>query len=151
MRLRCIFMYTLLTMFIAPIFGQGTEGSNIVSRTLLLSDGSKKIEQRVYDNGLGDVVQEVLSYTGSTLPSVVVHHEYDAYRRRTKTWLPVTSSGSAYVMSNTIAYQAQSQYSDTKPLSRTVYDTFLPTQPKAQYKAGAQWQDNQKMVSVIYR
>ena len=144
-------MYTLLTMFIAPIFGQGTEGSNIVSRTRLLSDGSKKIEQRVYDNGLGDVVQEVLSYTGSTLPSVVVHHEYDAYRRRTKTWLPVTSSGSAYVMSNTIAYQAQSQYSDTKPFSRTVYDTFMPTQPKAQYKAGAQWQDNQKMVSVIYR
>ena len=70
-------MYTLLTMFIAPVSGQETEGSNIVSRTLLLSDGSKKIEQRVYDNGLGDVVQEVLSYTGSTL-----HHLRQRLRQR---------------------------------------------------------------------
>ena len=91
-------MYTLLTMFIAPVSGQGTEGSNIVSRTRLLSDGSRKIEQRVYDNGLGDVVEEVLSYTGSTLPGIVVHHEYDSCRRRTRTWLPVTiTSGSGFV------------------------------------------------------
>ena len=109
MRLRNIFLYALLTMFIAPVSAQETEGSNIVSRTLLESDGSKKIEQRVYDNGLGDVVQEVQSFIGSSLPSIVVHHEYDSYRRRTKTWLPVTSSGSGYVMSSTVAYQAQSQ------------------------------------------
>ena len=57
MILRRIFIYALLLMFIAPISGQRTEGSNIVSRTRLLSDGTKKIEQRVYDNGLGDVVQ----------------------------------------------------------------------------------------------
>ncbi len=150
MRLRHVFLCLLMTMFIVPVSGQETEGSNIVSRTRLLADGSKKIEQRVYDNGLGDMVQEVQSYIGSSLPSVVVHHEYDEYRRMTKTWLPVTSSGSDYVMSNTIAYQAQSQYSDTKPFSRTVYDTFLPSQPQAQYKAGAQWQDNQKKVNAIY-
>ena len=59
MRLRCVILYVLLTMFMVPVSAQETEGSNIVSRTLLLSDGSKKIEQRVYDNGLGDVVQEV--------------------------------------------------------------------------------------------
>ena len=107
MRLRCVILYILLTMFMAPVSGQETEGSNIVSRTLLLSDGSKKIEQRVYDNGLGDVVQEVQSFIGSTLPAIVVHHEYDAYRRRTKTWLPVTTtSGSDYVMSSVIASQA---------------------------------------------
>ncbi len=150
MKLRHVFLCLLMTMFIVPVSGQETEGSNIVSRTRLLADGSKKIEQRVYDNGLGDMVQEVQSYIGSSLPSVVVHHEYDEYRRMTKTWLPVTSSGSDYVMSNTIAYQAQSQYSDTKPFSRTVYDTFLPSQPQAQYKAGAQWQDNQKKVNAIY-
>ena len=144
-------MYTLLTMFIAPIFGQGTEGSNIVSRTRLLSDGSRKIEQRVYDNGLGDVVEEVLSYTGSTLPGIVVHHEYDSCRRRTRTWLPVTiTSGSGFVSGSTVASLAQSQYGDTKPFSRTEYDGFLPSQPSAQYKAGAQWQDNNKRVKVTY-
>ena len=150
MILRRVFLYALLPLSAAPVSGQETEGSNIVSRTLLLSDGSKKIEQRVYDNGLGDVVQEVQSFIGSSLPSIVVHHEYDSYRRRTKTWLPVTSSGSGYVMSSTVAYQAQSQYGDSKPFSRTEYDTFLPSQPSAQYKAGAQWQDYQKKVSVTY-
>ena len=151
MILRRIFMYALLLMSIAPVCGQETAGSDIVSRTWLLSDGSKKLEQRVYDNGLGDIVEEVLSYTGSTLPSVVVRHEYDSYRRRTRTWLPVTSSGSGYVMSSTVSSLAQSQYDDTKPFARTVYDTFLPSQPKAQYKAGAQWQNNEKKVSLTYR
>lgn len=151
MILRRVFLYALLPLSAAPVSGQETEGSNIVSRTLLLSDGSKKIEQRVYDNGLGDVLQEVQSFIGSSLPSIVVHHEYDSYRRRTRTWLPVTSSGSGYVMSGTVAYQAQSQYDDTKPFSRTVYDTFLPSQPSAQYKAGAQWQNNEKKVSLTYR
>ena len=151
MILRRVFLYALLSLSAAPVSGQETEGSNIVSRTLLLSDGSKKIEHRVYDNGLGDVLQEVQSFIGSSLPSIVVHHEYDSYRRRTRTWLPVTSSGSGYVMSGTVAYQAQSQYDDTKPFSRTEYDTFLPSLPKAEYKAGAQWQNNEKNVSLTYR
>ena len=77
-----------------PVRGQDVPGSNIVSRTLLSSDGTRAVEQRVYDNGLGDVVQEIQSYPGSTLPSIVIHHEYDEYRRRTRNWLPVTSSGS---------------------------------------------------------
>ena len=56
MRLRRVILYVLLTMFMAPVSGQETEGSNIVSRTLLLSDGSKKIEQRVYDKVLTGTV-----------------------------------------------------------------------------------------------
>ena len=135
-------LIALVTAIISPVRGQTSAGSNIVSRTLLSSNGTSKINQRVYDNGLGDVVQEIQSYTGSTLPSVVVHHEYDEYRRRTKSWLPVTSSDSLFVNVNTIASQAQSQYSDTAPFSRTVYDGFLPLQPSRQYKAGAQWQNN---------
>jgi hypothetical protein len=71
--LRHIILSILMTSFILPVSGQETAGSNIVSRTQLLSDGSKAIEQRVYDNGLGDIVQEVQSYPGSTLPSVIVH------------------------------------------------------------------------------
>jgi len=61
MRQRHIILFLLMTLFILPVSSQETAGSNIVSRTLLLSDGSKAIEQRVYDNGLGDVIQEVQS------------------------------------------------------------------------------------------
>ena len=41
---------------IAQVRAQDVPGSNIVSRTFLSPDGSGKIVQRVYDNGLGDVV-----------------------------------------------------------------------------------------------
>lgn len=152
MRLLFLFLSFLATAFTAPVQGQflNVPGSNIVSRTLLSPDGATKVGQRVYDNGLGDIVQEILFYPGSALPGVVVHHEYDEYRRRTKSWLPVVSSDSLFVSGNTIAYQAPSQYSDTAPFSRTVYDGFLQSQPSAQYKAGAQWQDNEKRVTNAY-
>ena len=52
--LRPLILSVLMTLFILPVSGQETAGSNIVSRTLLQSDGSKAIQQRVYDNGLGD-------------------------------------------------------------------------------------------------
>ena len=146
MSLRCVLLSFLMAVFTPPVSSQEMEGSNIVSRTLLLSDGSKAIEQRVYDNGLGDVIQEVQSYPGSSLPSVVVRHEYDEYRRKTKTWLPVTSSGNAFVSGSMIASQAQAQYSDTAPFSRTVYDSFLPSLPKEQYNAGALWQGHGQRV-----
>ena len=102
-------LYILLAAVVLPIHGQSAPGSNIVSRTFLSADETKAIEQRVYDNGLGDIVQEVQSYPGSTLPSVIVHHEYDEHRRKTKTWLPVTSSGSDFVSSNMVAFLSQSQ------------------------------------------
>ena len=152
MRLLLIFLSSLLSAFLRPSLGlsQNASGSNIVSRTMLSSDCTASVNQRVYDNGLGDIVQEIQSYTGSTLPSVTVHHEYDEYRRRTKSWLPVSSSDSLFIAGNMIAYNAVSQYSDNAPYSRTVYDGFLPTQPSAQYKAGVQWQNNDKKVSLAY-
>lgn len=151
MRLRYIILPVLMMSIISPAWGQTSAGSSIASRTLLISDGTKKIEQRVYDNGLGDVIQEVQSYTGSSLSSVVVHHEYDEYRRRTKSWLPVTfSSGNGFIAGSTIASQAVSQYSDSAPFSRTEYDGFLPSQPSVEYKAGAQWQNNDKKVNITY-
>ena len=152
MRLLLIFLSSLLTAFLRPSLGQAqnVSGSNIVSRTMLSSDCTASVNQRVYDNGLGDIVQEIQSYTGSSLPSVTVHHEYDEYRRRTRSWLPVSSSDSLFIADNTIAYNAVSQYSDNAPYSRTVYDGFLPSQPSAQYKAGAQWQNNDKKVSLAY-
>ncbi len=108
-----------------PVKSQDIPGSSIVSRTFLSSDGSTKLVRRSYDNGLGDVVQEIQSFSGSSLPNIVVHHEYDEYRRKTRSFLPVTSSDSLYVSGNTVGYMAQSQYSDSAPSSRTEYDGFL--------------------------
>ena len=145
-----IFQCFLTMTCFAPVNAQDNAGSDIISRTMLSADGKKMIEQRVFDNGLGDIVQEIQSYPGSTLKSVIIGHEYDELRRKTKTWLPVTSSsGSNFV--NNISALADSQYGQkSKAFSLTEYDGFLQLQPSAQYKAGAKWQDNKKKVSVTY-
>ena len=75
MRLRDILLYILMLSVIAPARGQSSAGSNIVSRTVLSGDGLKAAEQCVYDNGLGDVIQEVQSWPGSSLPSLAVRHD----------------------------------------------------------------------------
>lgn len=139
-----------MTSYIVPVGTQDTPGSSITSRTFLSPDGSRKLVLRVYDDGLGDVVQEIRFFTDSTLPSIVVHHEYDKYRRRTRSWLPVVSPDSFFVSSGTIATQTGLQYDDAAPFTRTEYDGFLPSQPSAQYKAGSQWQGNGRKVSVAY-
>ena len=155
MRLRYIYLYFLMmTLTTVPLRAQdmaGSDiGSNIVSRTMLSPDGARSLTQRVFDNGLGDIVQETQYYPGTTLPVVVVHHEYDDYRRRTRSWLPVTSSDSVFVSGGTVATMAGSQYSDAAPFSRTEYDGFLPSQPAATFKAGVLWQGNNKKDSVTY-
>ena len=150
-KIKYILLSSMTITFLAPVQAQNEAGSNIASRTKLQATGNKAIEQRVYDNGLGDIVQEVQSYPGSTLKSVVVNHEYDELRRKTKSWQPVYSSTGSDFVSN-VAALANSQYKkDSAPFSRTEYDNFLPSQPSAQYKAGAQWQNYGKKVSVTYR
>lgn len=152
MKVHYLFVCCLMMLFIPSVQAQNYAGSSIVSRTKLQSRGTRAIEQRVYDNGLGDIVQETQSFPGSSLSDIVVHHEYDDYRRKTKTWLPVTSAaGGGFVSNNTVSNLARSQYGgDSAPFSRTVYDDFLMPQPSAQFKAGSLWQDNDKKVSVTY-
>lgn len=57
MKSRYIWILNVLVMlFITSARGQTTPGSNIVSRTYLSSDSTRMLVQRVYDNGLGDVI-----------------------------------------------------------------------------------------------
>ena len=154
MRTRYFFFFFLTALLLAPARAQempgGGTGSDIVSRTVLAPGGARKAVQRVYDNGLGDIVGETQYFQGSNLPGTVVRHDYDGYRRRTRSWLPAVTSDSLLAGGGTVAGMAQAQYSDNAPFSRTEYDAFLPAQPSAQYKAGAQWQGNGRKVSVTY-
>ena len=136
---------------VAPVCGQTVPGSCIVTRTVLSSDSTRVLEQRSYDNGLGDVIQDIRSFPGTQYPDIVVLHEYDDYRRLSKSWLPVTSpSGGGYVSANSVGYMAPALYNDAAPFSRTEYDGFLPSQPSAVRKAGALWQSTGKTVSFTY-
>jgi hypothetical protein len=43
-----------MAAFLAPAYGQSIAGSSIASKTLLSSDGARKVEQHVYEfNGVG--------------------------------------------------------------------------------------------------
>ena len=64
LRLWAIFLSFLTMSSVAPILAQDVPGSSIVSRTFLSPDVARKAVRRVYDNGLGDIVQEIQSYTG---------------------------------------------------------------------------------------
>ncbi len=59
MRLRHIILCFLMMVFIATVQGQTVPGSSIVSRTYLSADSTRLMEQRVYDNGLGDMAQNI--------------------------------------------------------------------------------------------
>ena len=54
---RLFFLFALMAAFLASANSQSIAGSSIASKTLLSSDGARKVECRVYDNGLGDIVQ----------------------------------------------------------------------------------------------
>ena len=57
MRLRHIFLYFLLMLFISPSSRQNLPGSNIVSHTVLSSDGEKKaLRQRAWRHHSGGKV-----------------------------------------------------------------------------------------------
>ena len=65
MSLRHTILFFLTAAVVVPASAQTmAAGSDIVSRTLLSSYGTRAVEQRVYDNGLGDVVQEIQSRIG---------------------------------------------------------------------------------------
>lgn len=145
------FICCQILFFVSSTQAQNNAGSSIVSRTKLQNSGARYLEQRVYDNGLGDIVQEVQSFLGSSYPKIIVNYEYDKYRRKTKTWLPVTSnSNNGYIRDNEIVAMAESRYHDNAPFALTVYDNFLPSQPSSQYKAGSEWQSNDKKISITY-
>lgn len=145
------FICSQVLFLVSPALAQNNAGSNIVSRTKLQKFGSMYLEQRVYDNGLGDVVQEVQAFPNSSVPDIIVKHEYDGHRREIRTWLPVAScSNSGYTEDYLIDRMAESQYYDSAPYALTEYDNFLPSQSAAQYKAGYEWQGNDKKVSATY-
>ena len=150
-RIYIALLFYLTLSFIHPVQAQDMNGSSIVSRAKLQSRGTRYLEQHLYDNGLGDVVREVQSCPGTSFPDIITNHEYDQYRRKTKTWQPVTSSqNSGYLGDNIIANMAETQYQDNAPFSLTVYDNFLVSQPSAQFKAGSEWHNKNKKVSISY-
>lgn len=78
--LRYIILFFLTAAFNASIHGQTVPGSNIVSRTYLSADSTRLLEQRMYDNGLGDVQFGV--YRKEEVDRVVSDEEIFEYQEK---------------------------------------------------------------------
>ena len=134
---------------ILTLSAQQVGGSSISVRTYTSADTTRNgdtlryVEEKVFDNGLGDIIQEQkLGYSADTGTAIVTHHDYDSYRRETSVWLPTAiQTGGSYVPRNTLATAAMSFYGDQKPYSRTTYDEYWPAFPSSTTIAGSTWHD----------
>ena len=136
-----VFLWSVLTAS-----GQSVGGSSISSRVhTSASDTTKFIEKRVYDNGLGDITEEVLTGTTPDHSDLVILHEYDAYRRHTAQWLPVPVSGNGgFAAAASLKSAACTQYGDMKPFSSSNYDKYLFEEESERFKPGEEWHDGGK-------
>lgn len=146
--------YLIMSVLLYPAiaWSQATEyGSYITTTNYLNSTGSRSLQQRVYDNGLGDVLQEIQVGITPSGHDLAVYHEYDQYRRESKVWLPYVRNGNgAYTVKSTLTSGVRNYYSDTYPYSETQYEAFTGSRPSYQYKPGQQRHNNQKRVTTSY-
>lgn len=136
-----------------PNKAQTNVGSNIQTITYLNSSQSRTLDQWAYDNGLGDIVEEVQVGVSPSNENLVVLHEYDQYRREVRKWNPVVtlnSSAGAFVNPSSLSSVATSYYADSRPFSESVYDLFKTDKVASQYKPGAARLTNNKKVSTSY-
>ena len=134
-----ILIYGLL-FSVACMFGQSNSNPSYVSTKIYTSkDGSTFVEERKYDNGLGDISQIAKIHftpSGNNLVSLI---EYDQLRRVTKEWLPAVTSNCYFADVNSLKNSAvESNMNDKEPYKLTTYDN--PYMMKAStYKSGVEW------------
>lgn len=133
-------------------YSQNIGGACITSRTYTTSDASGYIAQKVYDNGLGDVVEEVSVGITPSGKDLVTLHEYDAYRRPVRKWLPVASSGSTgdFVASASLKSSSASQYGDSYAYGKTIYDALHFNKPGETYRIGNAYKYNGKELDRMH-
>ncbi|MCQ2216552.1 MAG: RHS repeat-associated core domain-containing protein [Bacteroidales bacterium] len=118
-------------------------GSNITS-TIYTQAGEKAcLKSIVYDNGLGDIVQEVSVGVTPAKQNLVLQHDYDSNRREIRTWLPIEVSDTK---STNVASLAKLQYSDDYAYTENSYDKIYPNQLASTNAPGKNW--NGKKVKI---
>lgn len=127
----------------------GNNYSYIRTRTFTKADGTSSLDRLQYDNGLGDLHQEVAVGITPQRKSLVVLHEYDIHRRPLHTWLPALTDGDAAV-ADTAVLKASSRLlagGDSCPYSTTLSEGF-PATSKKQFGAGAAWRTADKSIRI---
>ncbi len=117
------------------------------------TDPTKFIESIQYFDGLGRPVQTVQVGITPEHNSLVTLQEYDACGRNVATWLPAVISGKdgAFTGSPEVKSAAiASNINDSKPYSKTIYETSPLNRILEQYGPGANWHNSSSSIKTGY-
>ena len=89
-----LYILLLFCLSLQASNAQTTDYSYVRSRTMTNAGGTTWLDHYDYDNGLGQVYQQVDVGITPQGNSLVTLHEYDDQRRPWRTWLPTPMSGS---------------------------------------------------------
>ena len=129
----------------AIAFAQSSTYSYVMSRTKTDTGTNAWLDHIDYDNGLGDVYQQVDVDITPGGNSLVTLHEYDEHRRPLRTWLPASFSGSGIQNANSIKTGSQTlNLNDSKPYTWEKYEPSPLNRLTEKYGPGNDWHQNNK-------
>lgn len=140
-----LYILLLFCLSLQASNAQTTDYSYVRSRTMTNAGGTTWLDHYDYDNGLGQVYQQVDVGITPQGNSLVTLHEYDDQRRPWRTWLPTPMSGSGIQGASSVMSTAQSAHQDTRPFTEAFYEQSPIEWKSEEYKPGAAWcQANKK-------
>ena len=144
-------MKRLLILFLSCLSIQvshsQTDYSYVRSRTMTNASGTTWLDHYDYDNGLGQVFQQVDVGITPQGNSLVTLHEYDDQRRPWRTWLPTPMSGSGVQNSSSVMTTAQTEHQDARPYTESFYEQSPIEWKSEEYRPGAAWYQANKKTS----
>ena len=144
-------MKRLLILFLSCLSIQvshsQTDYSYVRSRTMTNASGTTWLDHYDYDNGLGQVYQQVDVGITPQGNSLVTLHEYDDQRRPWRTWLPTPMSGSGVQNSSSVMTTAQTEHQDARPYTESFYEQSPIEWKSEEYRPGAAWYQANKKTS----
>ena len=126
------------------LHAQSSAYSYVRTRTMTNASATAWIDHIDYDNGIGDVYQQVDVGITPGHQDLVTLHEYDSHRRSYRVWLPGLGSGGICQDSIALKSSAGTVNSDDCPYSTSLYEPTPLGQVRQQYQPGNAWYQNQK-------
>ena len=145
--MRHLLIFLLSCLSVLGVHAQATDYSYVQSRTMTDAGGTSWLEHRDYDNGLGQVYQQVDVGITPGHQSLVTLHEYDSQRRPWRTWLPTPMSGSGVQEGASVISAARSGHQDTRPYTESFYEQSPIEWKSEEHRPGAAWHQAGKKLS----
>ena len=147
---RILYVYLLLVCGggLSLTSAQPLDYSYVRSRVMTDAAGTGYMEHTDYDNGLGQLFQQVDAGISPTHKDLVTLYEYDGFRRQTHQWLPAPLSGSGSWQSpNTVKSAVSQAMSDTSPYTETSYEQNPLERMSERSLPGAAWRQSQRKMT----